>query len=232
MMRKIVRIDPEKCTGCGACVEACVEGAIQMIDGKARLVTDAYCDGLGACLPSCPADAISIVEREAAPFVEPPKEGERKQAPVPMGGIPMACPGSGPRSIVRNEEPGPSGEVPGRLSQWPVQLRLVPTAAPWFDGCDLLLAADCCAYAYGNFHEKFIRNRITVIGCPKLDPQDCWRKLNDIVAMHDIRSITVTRMDVPCCSATVNAAIAAVEASGKDIPVKVFTIYSDGSVRE
>ena len=229
MIRKVVSIDSEKCTGCGACADACVEGAIKMIDGKAVLVSEAYCDGLGACLPSCPAGAISVVEKETVEFSEP----KPKTVPVsPAGGIPMACPGSGARRISRNDSAAPVGEVPGRLSQWPVQLRLVPTAAPFFDGCDLLVAADCCAYAYGNFHERFIRDRTVVIGCPKLDPQDCWSKLNDIISLHEIRSVTVTRMDVPCCSGIVNAVLNAVERSGKDIPVKVVTVYPDGTLSE
>ena len=230
MMRKVVSIDSEKCTGCGACAEACVEGAIKMINGKAVLVSEAYCDGLGACLPTCPADAISIVEKETVGFEKPKQVPVHRSAPV--GGIPMTCPGSGARRIVRKDAEGPVGEAPGRLSQWPVQLRLVPTGAPFFDGCDLLVAADCCAYAHGSFHERFIKGRTVVIGCPKLDPQDCWTKLTDIIAMHDIRSVTVTRMEVPCCSGIVNAALSAVEKSGKDVPVKVYTVHPDGTVTE
>ncbi len=233
MIRNIVRIDEEKCTGCGACAEACVEGAIKMIDGKARLVSEAYCDGLGACLPSCPADAISIEERETVPFTEPPAEPAPAPKTVPMGGIPMtSCSGQGPRRITHADTAGPAGEVPSRLSQWPVQLRLIPTAAPYLEGCDLLIASDCSAYAYGNFHEKFIKGRVTVIGCPKLDPAECWNKLNDIFAMHSIRSVTVTRMDVPCCSGLVNAVRAAVDNSGKRIPVSVYTIYGDGRIEQ
>ena len=228
MLRNIVRIDSGKCNGCGACAEACVEGAIKMIDGKAVLVSEAYCDGLGACLPSCPADAITIEERETVPFAEPPSD--KKDIPIPNS-IPMAsCSGSGPRIII-HEKDGPSpGNVPGRLSQWPVQLRLVPTAAPYLDGCDLLIAADCSAYAYGNFHDRFIKGRICLIGCPKLDPQESWKKLTDIFCLHSIRSITVTRMDVPCCSGLVNAVLSAVESCGKGIPVSVFTLYPDGRI--
>lgn len=228
MMRDIVRIDEDKCTGCGACAEACVEGAIKMVDGKARLISEAHCDGLGACLPSCPADAISIEKRDAAPFAEPaPAKND-----VPMGGIPMtACPGSGPRRIVHDEAPAAS-EAPSRLSQWPVQLRLVPVAAPYLEDCDLLIAADCSAYACGSFHEKFIKGKITLIGCPKLDPQDCWDKIRDIVSMHHIRSITVTRMDVPCCSALVYSVCNAIESAGKDIPLSVYIIHADGKVEQ
>lgn len=230
MLRDIVRIDSEKCNGCGACAEACVEGAIRIIDGKAVLVSEAYCDGLGACLPSCPAGAISVEKRETVPFTEP---SAKKQAAVPKatGSIPMAsCSGSGPRRIVHEDYDASPDDVPSRLSQWPVQLRLVPSAAPYLDDCDLLIAADCSAYAYGNFHERFIKNRICLIGCPKLDPQESWKKLTDIICLHSIRSVTVTRMDVPCCSGLVNAVLSAVETSGKDIPVSVCTLYPDGRV--
>ena len=219
-MSSIVRIDSEKCNGCGACVNACAEGAIKMVDGKAVLVSEAYCDGLGACLGTCPTGAITIVERPSSP-----------QGP-PSGAIPMAaCPGSGMR-VIKHEETAPGTPAPGRLSQWPVQLRLVPSAAPFFDGRDLLVASDCSAFACGDFHERFIRGRAVVIGCPKLDPSDCWTKLKDIVALHDIGSITVTRMEVPCCSGLVNAVLSAVESSGKDIPVRVFTVHPDGNVTE
>jgi NAD-dependent dihydropyrimidine dehydrogenase PreA subunit len=236
MIRNIVKIDSEKCNGCGACAEACAEGAIQMINGKAVLVSEAYCDGLGACLPSCPADAISIEKRETVPFVTP-SDGHSPAGPslktVPIGGIPMApCSGSGPRRIVHDEETGPAGVVPSRLSQWPVQLRLIPAGAPYLEDCDLLLAADCSAYAYGNFHERFIRGRVTLIGCPKLDPQESWKKLTDILAMHNIRSITVTRMEVPCCSGLVNAVLSATEHCGRKIPVKVCTLTANGRVLE
>lgn len=219
MKRDIVKIDREKCTGCGKCVEACAEGAIQMIDGKAVLVNEMHCDGLGACLPCCPAGAISVEERDVPAFSAP------KGMSVPMGTVPMApCPGSGPRRI--------EGCGEGELSQWPVQLRLVPETAPYFRGCDLLVAADCTAFACGRFHEKFIKGRITVIGCPKLDPKDEWEKLSRIVASNDVRSITVARMEVPCCSGIAAAAETAVKNSGKDIPVRIFTVHPDGSVTE
>jgi len=227
MRRNVVRIDSEKCTGCGLCADACEEGAIRMIGGKAVLVNEAHCDGLGACLPACPAGAITIEEREAEPFSDP-----AKPSPAPIGGIPMACPGSGARRINRDAQEGPAGPVPGRLSQWPVQLRLVPAAAPFFDGADVLMAADCSAYAFGNYHERFIRGRTVLVGCPKLDPKESWEKLRDIFTMHDIRSITVTRMEVPCCSALVRTIEDAVRASGKEIPVKVFTITAEGGVTE
>ena len=232
MIRNIVKIDSEKCTGCGACAEACAEGAIQMIGGKAVLVSDAYCDGLGACLPACPADAISIEKREAVPFEEPPSAKKPETVPMASPSIPMAgCSGSGPRRI-RHDDSAQTGDVSGQLSQWPVQLRLVSASAPYLEDCDLLLASDCSAFACGNFHERFIKGRIVLIGCPKLDPAESWKKLADIVAQHRIRSITVTRMDVPCCSGLANAAVSAVEKSGKDIPVRVFTVYPDGKVTE
>lgn len=230
MLRNIVKIDSERCNGCGACAEACVEGAIRMIDGKAVLVSEAYCDGLGACLPSCPAGAISIEKREAVAFTEPPS-AKKETIPMSTGSIPMAaCSGSGPRRIVHSNDDTCPENVPGRLSQWPVQLRLVPTAAPYLDDCDLLIAADCSAYAYGNFHDRFIKGRICLIGCPKLDPQESWKKLTDIFCLHTIRSITVTRMDVPCCSGLVNAVLSAIEASGKEIPLSVYTLYPDGEI--
>lgn len=224
MVSKIVRIDSEKCNGCGACADACSEGAIRMVNGKAVLVNAAHCDGLGACLPVCPADAITLVDAPPVPSGIP-----MASSPASMG-IPMMCPGSGARRIVRDDHPAPAGEAPGRLSQWPVQLRLVPSRAAFFDGADLLVAADCAAFAHGAFHERFIKGRTVVIGCPKLDPRECWSKLTDIVAMNDIRSITVTRMEVPCCSGIVEAVVSAVKESGKDVPVEVFTIYADGSV--
>lgn len=222
MKRNVVSIDSDKCTGCGACAEACDEGAIEMVDGKAVVVSEAYCDGLGACLPHCPAGAITVEERETVPFSDPRKGG----------GIPMACPGGGPHRIVHRDGDVPAGHAPGRLSQWPVQLRLVPAAAPFFDGCDLLIAADCTAYACGDFHERFIKGRTVVIGCPKLDPPESWKKLTDILANHDVKSVTVTRMDVPCCARTAKFALAAVKESGKDVPVRIATVHPDGSVTE
>ena len=229
MIRNIVKIDSEKCTGCGACAEACAEGAIRMIDGKAVLVSDAYCDGLGACLPACPADAISIEKREAVPFEEPPSA--KKPETIPMtSSIPMAgCSGSGPRRI-QHTPSAQTGDVSGQLSQWPVQLRLVPASAPYLENCDLLLASDCSAFACGNFHERFIKGRIVLIGCPKLDPAESWKKLSDIVAQHSIRSITVTRMEVPCCSMLTRLVKDSVERSGKDIAVEETVISRKGDI--
>lgn len=217
MKRDIVKIDSERCTGCGLCVEACEEGAIRMLNGKAVLVREDFCDGLGKCLLECPVGAISVESREAAAFVRP-------------GDVPMAAgPGlGGPRRIVRDDEAKPAAEAPSRLSQWPVQLRLVPANAPYFDGCDLLVAADCAAYACGSFHERFIKGRIAVIGCPKLDPAEGWAKLEDVLSSHDVRSVTVARMEVPCCNAIAMRVKEAVRKSGKDVPVFVSTIRADG----
>lgn len=223
MIRDVVRIDREKCNGCGACVEACAEGAIRMVDGKAMLVREDYCDGLGACLPECPTGAISIEKREAREFSDP--KGE------PSLAVPMACPGSGQRRIVRNDDVPSGGRAPSRLGQWPIQLRLINSAAPYLDGCELLVSGDCCAYGLGSFHEDFIKGRVCIIGCPKLDPQESWQKLKDIVSLHDIRSVTVTRMEVPCCSAMVKQVSDAVKASGKNIPVRTSVIHADGTVK-
>ncbi len=225
MMRDIVKIDAAKCTGCGACAEACSEGAIQMIDGKAVLVSEEYCDGLGACLPSCPADAITIEKRDVQPFKDPAKPN------MSIGLIQPSCSGTGPRSITREDEPAVTGNVPSRLTQWPVQLRLAPVTAPFFNGCDLLVAADCAAFAYGSFHEDFIKGRKVLIGCPKLDPAECWEKFGEIVANNDVRSITVVRMEVPCCSPTAKHAEEAVRRSGKDIPIRTVVIGIDGARR-
>ena len=219
MKRDVVKIDGEKCTGCGECVKACSEGAIKMVGGKAVLADEACCDGLGACLPACPAGAISIEERDV---------GTVPAHTVPEGMVPMtSCPGSGPRRIVRD-----GGQPEGSLSHWPVQLRLVPENAPYLKGCDLLVAADCSAFACGDFHRRFIEGHVTVIGCPKLDPRESWEKLSHIVAANDIRSITAVRMDVPCCSGIANAALSAARLCGKDIEVKIYTVRPDGKVME
>ncbi|MCQ2078770.1 MAG: 4Fe-4S binding protein [archaeon] len=222
MMRNIIRIDSERCIGCGKCAEACVEGAIKMVGGKAVLVSETFCDGLGACLPSCPAKALSIERRNVAPL-----EGPSQTEHLPVNDIPLTmCPGSSPRRIVSE------GQTSGQLSHWPIQLRLVPPTAPYLEGCDLLVASDCSAFARGDFHDRFIKGRIVIIGCPKLDPQESWRRLHDIFSMHDIRSVTVTRMDVPCCSGIVNAVRTAIGQSGRDIPVRVCTIHADGRIEE
>ena len=203
MIRRIIQIDQEKCNGCGACAEACHEGAIAMADGKAKLMRDDYCDGLGDCLPICPTGAITFVEREAAAYDEQAVM-ENKQRKMRKEGmtLPCGCPGSQSRNIQRETAPvveASQAQQASRLSQWPVQIKLAGVMAPYFDDADLLIAADCTAYAYGNFHEKFIRGRITLIGCPKLDAVDYAEKLTAIFAAHSIRSVTVARMEVPCC---------------------------------
>ncbi len=226
MMRDIVRIDPEKCTGCGACAGACEEGAIQMIGGKAVLVREDHCDGLGACLPSCPADAISIEKRDVPEFSAP------SGIPAVLPGIPMQpahCPGSMPRTIGVGKEDSVSGRLPGRLSQWPVQIRLAPLRAPYFEGCDLLVAADCSAFACGSFHEDFMKGKIVLIGCPKLDPQDSWRRLAEIIASNGIRSVTAVRMEVPCCGPLSDAARSAADACR--VPFSSVTLGIDGIPR-
>lgn len=230
MIRKIIHIDQDKCTGCGLCVAACHEGAIGMVDGKARLLREDYCDGLGDCLPACPADAISFVEREAPAYDEAAVLAAKAAKASPDKPLPCGCPGSACQSIA---PAAPADyDVPSCLSNFPVQLHLAPVNAPWFDGADLLVAADCTAYACGDFHRRFINGRVTLIACPKLDPSNHAAKLADIIAANDIRSITVTRMTVPCCGALTRAVQTALLISGKSLPVNVITIAPDGTVRE
>lgn len=230
MLRKIIKIDREKCNGCGACAAACHEGAIGMVDGKAKLLRDDYCDGLGNCLPACPAGAISFEEREAAPFNEEAVKMSKEESTLPCG-----CPGTQSKSISHTEgtcscEENGSRHSASRLSQWPVQIKLVPVNAPYFNGANLLVAADCTAYAYGDLHERFIRNRVVLVGCPKLDEGDYAEKLTEIIRNNDIRSLTVVRMEVPCCGGIENAAVTALKESGKFIPWSVVTISLDGKV--
>ena len=225
MIRKIVEINEEKCTGCGLCAAACHEGAIAMVDGKAKLIRDDYCDGLGDCLPACPVDAIRIVEREAAAYDEAAvKACQAEAAPLPCG-----CPGTAARRLSPCDLPA-GAEAPSRLTQWPVQLRLVPVDASFLDGADILVAADCAAYAYGAFHERFLRGRVALVGCPKLDPVDYADKLTAIFRRHDVRSVTVTRMEVPCCGGIERAVRTAAAACGKDLPVEVVTLSTDGRI--
>lgn len=214
MIRRIIHIDEEKCNGCGLCANACHEGAIGMVDGKARLLRDDYCDGLGDCLPSCPAGAISFVEREAAAYDE-------KAVKAHMEARAAASVSSG-----TSETSGPESQ----LSQWPVQIKLAPVKAPYFEGAKLLVAADCTAFAYGNFHNDFIRGKITLVGCPKLDNVDYSEKLTEILRQNAIKSVTVVRMEVPCCGGLENAVKKALMASGKMIPWQVVTISIDGKI--
>ena len=227
MLRKIIKIDEEKCNGCGACASACHEGAIEMVNGKAKLTKEHYCDGLGDCLPACPVDAISFEIREAPAYDEKAvNEAKAKNNPLPCG-----CPGTNSRSIKRDNCDIPVKQAnSSQLSQWPVQIKLVPTNAPYFDGAKLLIAADCTAFAYGNFHNEFIRNHITLIGCPKLDEGDYAEKLSAIIKNNDIKSVTVVRMEVPCCGGIENAVKRALISSGKFIPWQVVTISTDGKI--
>ena len=206
MIRRIIKINEDLCNGCGACADACHEGAIAMVNGKARLIKDDYCDGLGDCLPTCPTGAITFVEREAAGYDETAVlENKKRKMQKEEGGI-------------------------SQLTQWPVQIKLAPVNAPYFNGASLLIAADCTAYAYGRFHEDFIRDRIVLIGCPKLDACDYTDKLTQIITGNDIRSLTVVRMEVPCCGGIEHAAVTALKNSGKFIPWQVVTVSTDGRI--
>ena len=228
MIRRIIEIDEDKCTGCGACAQACHEGAIAMVDGKAKLMRDDYCDGLGDCLPKCPTGAIRFVEREAEAYNEAAvlAAKEKKQEKLPCG-----CPGTAAKALHRQEAPAAAcGPQESQLRQWPVQIKLVPVNAPWFDGAKLLIAADCTAYAYANFHQDFIKGRITLVGCPKLDTVDYADKLTAILKNNDIRSVTVVRMEVPCCGGIENAVKRALRDSGKCIPWSVTILSTDGRI--
>lgn len=283
MVRKIIKIDEEKCNGCGLCASACHEGAIDIIDGKAKLVRENYCDGLGDCLPSCPTGAITFEEREAPEYddvaVKKTQEEHKKQAmnmsvedimkiddenerrklmkaKMTEGAATMhgGCPGSGAMRLSQTELPSantsgcpgarsevfekndadlhanaPQRQIP-RLAQWPCQIKLVPTQAPFFDGAKLLIAADCTAYAYANMHEDFMKGRTTIIGCPKLDSVDYSEKLTEIIENNDIREVTIVRMEVPCCGGLEIAAKNALQTSGKFIPWQVVTISRDGRI--
>ena len=250
MVRRVIHIDQEKCSGCGICANACHEGAIGIVDGKAQLLRDDYCDGLGDCLPTCPTGAITFVEREAAAYDEEAVRAHmerRKQeqaaghgnahqaeaAPVFTG-----CPGSRARQIVhegvtdavQNETPAAPFHLQSQLTNWPVQIKLAPVRAPYFNNARLLIAADCTAYAYANFHQEFLKGKVALIGCPKLDDVDYSEKLTEIIKSNEIQSVTIVRMEVPCCGGLQNAAIRALQNSGKFIPWQVVTISVDGKI--
>lgn len=233
MIRRIIHIDEEKCNGCGACAAACHESAIGMVDGKAKLLRDDYCDGLGDCLPACPTGAITFVEREAAAYDEEAvlanqrkKAGENKSAHHMSGG----CPGSRMRQMKRETTAPTENKMESQLQQWPVQIKLVPTQAPYFEGAKLLIAADCTAYAYASFHEDFKNEKIVLVGCPKLDSVDYSEKLEEIIRSNNITEVTIVRMEVPCCGGLEMAAKRALQNSGKFIPWQVATISVDGKI--
>lgn len=212
MIRKIIHIDEEQCNGCGLCAKACHEGAIGMVDGKAKLLRDDYCDGLGDCLPTCPTGAITFVEREAAAYDDAAVKENQKKKMQAKGGSPV------------------SDMMDSQLRQWPVQIKLAPVHAPYFQDANLLIAADCTAYAYGNFHQEFMHGNITLIGCPKLDEGDYSEKLTEIIRNNDIKSVTIVRMEVPCCGGIEHAAVTALKNSGKFLPWQVVTISTDGRI--
>ncbi|MDD3502715.1 MAG: 4Fe-4S binding protein [Eubacteriales bacterium] len=250
--RDIIHIDEEKCDGCGLCISGCHEGALALVNGKAKLVSEAYCDGLGACLPACPTGAITVEKRRAEEFTMPapgsPADLEMKQesaqksfsqatAPVFSG-----CPGSQARSLKREETPvqptqsaniaQPAENTVSELRQWPCQLKLLPVQAPYYHNARLLIAADCAAFARANFHQEFIKGHITAIGCPKLDSGNYAEKLAQILSLNEIKSVSIVRMEVPCCGGLEMAVKQALQASGKMIPWQVVTISTDGTILE
>ena len=218
MLRKIIKIDSQKCNGCGACAAACHEGAIAMVDGKAKLIRDDYCDGLGDCLPACPTNAISFEMRQAAAYDEAAVRAHLSSRPS-----------AAPSSEAREQSQDPAAR-PSALSNWPVQIKLLPVEAPYFHQADLLIAADCTAFAHGDFHDTFMKNRVTIIGCPKLDMVDYAEKLAEIFRRNPISSITLTRMEVPCCGGLAQAVKAARKLSGRNIPMKTYIINIQGEI--
>jgi len=234
LKRKIITIDEKKCNGCGLCADACHESAIAIVDGKAKLIRDDYCDGLGNCLPVCPTGAITFEEREAAEYNEAAvkKNQEKKMNQVPPF---SGCPGSQAKAFDRSEPKEEAPAVHGAVSelrQWPVQIKLVPVNAPYFENANLLIAADCSAFAFGAFHSKFMKNKITIIGCPKLDGVDYSEKLSAIISQNNIKSVTVIRMEVPCCGGIEQAAVTALKNSGKFLPWQVYTLSTGGEILE
>lgn len=240
MLRQIIKIDEEKCNGCGLCATACHEGAIQMINGKAKLIRDDYCDGLGDCLPGCPTQAIRFETREASAYDEQAVQENQNKKQKEQSCSHQGCCSTQPALLSHDSSSLAKAQTDysccssreSQLMQWPVQIKLVPTNAPYFQDAHLLIAADCCAYAHGNFHEEFMKNKIVLIGCPKLDEGDYTEKLTSIIQHNSIKSITVTRMEVPCCSGLERAAINAMQQSGKFLPWQVITIRSDGTIKE
>ena len=226
MIRQIIHIDQEKCNGCGLCVKACHEGAIALIGGKAYLAREHYCDGLGDCLPGCPTGAITFETREAPAY----DEAAVLKAKAEKAAARLSCPGTRARTL-SPESDAPHGSSPSQLRQWPVQLKLVPTQAPWFENADVLVAADCTAYAYGDFHKDFLRGKVLLIACPKLDSVDYSEKLTAIFRSNSIRSVTVLRMEVPCCGGLQRAVETAAAASGRNIPVTTKIVTTDGKIQ-
>ncbi|NDO45909.1 4Fe-4S binding protein [Clostridium sp. MD294] len=227
MIRKIIKIDEQKCNGCGACAVACHEGAIEMINGKAKLTREDYCDGIGDCLPNCPTNAISFEQREAPAYNEKAVMAAKQQKQF------KGCSGVQAKTILHQntEYNTVTNEIVSQLSQWPIQIKLVPVNADYFEGANLLVAADCTAYAYANFHNKFMRSHITLIACTKLDNCDYSEKLTQIITQNNIKSITITRMEVPCCGGIENAVKHALQCSGKSIPCNVITISTNGMIK-
>lgn len=239
MIRKIITIDKQLCNGCGVCVSACHEGAIGIVDGKAKLLRDDYCDGLGDCLPTCPTGAITFEEREAEAYDEVAVKAKiAAKAEAGSKSLPCGCPGTNAKNIAHGNSYGDEKEelkvvsVTSKLNQWPVQIKLVPVNAAYFSGAKLLIAADCVAYAYGGFHNDFMKDKITLIGCPKLDDGDYAEKLTEILKQNEIKSVTVVRMEVPCCGGIENAVKTALSNCGKLIPWQVNVISTDGIILE
>ncbi|MBQ9227456.1 MAG: 4Fe-4S binding protein [Eubacterium sp.] len=233
MIRKIIKIDEDKCNGCGLCADACHEGAIDIVDGKAKLVREHFCDGFGDCLPNCPTGAITFEEREAPAYDEKAVKTAQEEKKMTIHNHQGGCPGSRMMQFHKNEAeetPVVTGKPVSRLQQWPVQIKLLPTQAPFYDGAKLLIAADCTAYAYANMHEEFMKGKVTLIGCPKLDMVDYTEKLTEIISNNDIKSVTIVRMEVPCCGGLQRAAEQALKNSGKFIPWQVVTISRDGQI--